>query len=307
MDAVLYESIHTEEEELQCPLEWRDDTEILYFKDGHYRLSLNLREYEIRDECLFFVNPGVLRRLTSLDTGGHAYALHFRTEELCFRASEDAVNAVILDPLSAGKLRFSEQVTVSDFGFFELMHQLNDTIRRFMKFGMKTEAGRGFRRSYALSAPADQLLIRAELLHLIAICDSFGLLREGAACSSERQVGIIKQSIDYIRAHYQEKIYIRNLSELSGLNEQYFIRFFSNATGESPIDYINAYRIQEAARLLRESELLVPEVGGQCGFHSVGHFIRTFRGLMGQTPIRYRKQFGQGAEQQKNIEKRIQQ
>ncbi len=290
MDAVLYESSHTAEEGLQCALEWREDTEILYFKDGCYRLSLNLRDYEIQDECLCFVNPGVLRRLTSLDTRGHVYALRFRPEELCFRSEEDTVNAAILDPLCSGKLRLAELVTVSDFGFFEVMRQFNETIRRFRDFGVKAPEGCGFLRSYTLPAAADQLLIRAELLRLIALCDSFGLLHEAAEGSTERQVAVVKQSIDYIRTHYPEKIYIRDLSELTGLNEQYFIRFFSSATGDSPIDYINTYRIQQASRLLRESDALVGEVGEQCGFHNIGHFNRTFRSLMGQTPTQYRKQ-----------------
>ena len=94
------------------------------------------------------------------------------------------------------------------------------------------------------------------------------------------------------RAHSPEEIYVRNLSELTGLNEQYFIRFFGSVTGESPLDYINAYRVEQAARLLKDSDTHVYEIAEQCGFHNIGNFIKIFRSFMGQTPHKYRKQFG---------------
>ena len=84
MNTILYESINSEEERLKVALDWREDPEIIYFKNGHYRLSLNLKEYEIQDECLCLVNAGVLRKLESLGPKGVAYALPIHLEDLYF-------------------------------------------------------------------------------------------------------------------------------------------------------------------------------------------------------------------------------
>ena len=165
-------------------------------------------------------------------------------------------------------------------------------VRRFRDYGTKTEQEDSSVRTYALPAVADQLMIMADLLRLIAMFDANGLVHEREESDSEKQVLAIKETIQYIREHYQEKIYVRNLSELTGLNEQYFIRFFGSVTGESPLDYINAYRVQQAARLLKDSDTHVYEIAEQCGFHNIGNFIKIFRSFMGQTPHKYRKQFG---------------
>ena len=165
-------------------------------------------------------------------------------------------------------------------------------VRRFRDYGTKTEQEDSSIRTYALPAVADQLMIMADLLRLIAMFDANGLVHEREESDSEKQVFAIKETIQYIRAHYQEKIYVRNLSELTGLNEQYFIRFFGSVTGESPLDYINAYRVEQAARLLKDSDTHVYEIAERCGFHNIGNFIKIFRSFMGQTPHKYRKQFG---------------
>ena len=100
MNAILYESINTAEEQLKVSLDWHDDPEIIYFKNGHYKLTLNLREYEIQDECICIVNAGVLRKLESIGTKGNAYSLRFHLADLCFRQAEDPVNTALLEPLA---------------------------------------------------------------------------------------------------------------------------------------------------------------------------------------------------------------
>lgn len=292
MNAILYESINTAEEQLKVSLDWHDDPEIIYLKNGHYKLTLNLREYEIQDECICIVNAGVLRKLESIGTKGNAYFLHFHLADLCFRQAEDPVNTALLEPLASGQLCFSDFITVSDFGFLQILRLFNEMVRRFRDYGTKTEQEDSSIRTYALPAVADQLMIMADLLRLIAMFDANALIHEREESESEKQVLAIKETIQYIRAHYQEKIYVRNLSELTGLNEQYFIRFFGSVTGESPLDYINAYRVEQAARLLKDSDTHVYEIAEQCGFHNIGNFIKIFRSFMGQTPHKYRKQFG---------------
>ena len=292
MNAILYESINTKEERLKVSLDWHDDPEIIYFKNGHYKLTLNLREYEIQDECICIVNAGVLRKLESIGAKGNAYSLRFHLEDLCFRQAEDPVNTALLEPLASGQLHFADFITVSDFGFLQILRIFNEMVRRFRDYGTKTEQEDSSVRTYALPAVADQLMITADLLRLIALFDANALIHEKEESESEKQVLAIKETIQYIRTHYQEKIYVRNLSELTGLNEQYFIRFFGSVTGESPLDYVNAYRVEQAARLLKDSDTHVYEIAEQCGFHNIGNFIKIFRSFMGQTPHKYRKQFG---------------
>ena len=178
MNAILYESINTAEEQLKVSLDWHDDPEIIYFKNGHYKLTLNLREYEIQDECICIVNAGVLRKLESIGTKGNAYSLRFHLADLCFRQAEDPVNTALLEPLAGGQLCFSDFITVSDFGFLQILRLFNEMVRRFRDYGTKTEQEDSSIRTYALPAVADQLMIMADLLRLIAMFDANGLVHE---------------------------------------------------------------------------------------------------------------------------------
>ncbi|SDZ82151.1 AraC-type DNA-binding protein [Oribacterium sp. KHPX15] len=292
MAALLYESINSQEEKLDVGLDWHDEPEIIYFKNGHYKLMLNLKEYDITDECFCIVNSGVIRKLESLDEKGVEYSIRIKLEDLCFKNDSDPVNQALIYPLLKGSIRFNEFITVSDFGFLQVLRSFNDMVRRYREFGKKSNTNSVSVRKYELDSVADQLMIKADLLHVIALIYSFGMIEDKEVTDTEKQVKAIKDSIIFIREHYKEKLYIRNLSELTGLNEQYFIRFFGSVTGVSPLDYINRYRVEQAARLLKDTDTHVYEIAEECGFHNIGNFIKIFRSVTGETPHKFRKRFG---------------
>ena len=292
MAALLYESINSQEEKLDVGLDWHDEPEIIYFKNGHYKLMLNLKEYDITDECFCIVNSGVIRKLESLDEKGVEYSIRVKLEDLCFKNDSDPVNEALIYPLLKGSIRFNEFITVSDFGFLQVLRSFNDMVRRYREFGKKSNTNSVSVRKYELDSVADQLMIKADLLHVIALIYSFGMIEDKEVTDAEKQVKAIKDSIIFIREHYKEKLYIRNLSELTGLNEQYFIRFFGSVTGVSPLDYINRYRVEQAARLLKDTDTHVYEIAEECGFHNIGNFIKIFRSVTGETPHKFRKRFG---------------
>lgn len=292
MAALLYESINSQDEKLDVGLDWHDEPEIIYFKNGHYKLMLNLKEYDITDECFCIVNSGVIRKLESLDEKGVEYSIRVKLEDLCFKNDSDPVNEALIYPLLKGSIRFNEFITVSDFGFLQVLRSFNDMVRRYREFGKKSNTNSVSVRKYELDSVADQLMIKADLLHVIALIYSFGMIEDKEITDTEKQVKAIKDSIIFIREHYKEKLYIRNLSELTGLNEQYFIRFFGSVTGVSPLDYINRYRVEQAAGLLKDTDTHVYEIAEECGFHNIGNFIKIFRSVTGETPHKFRKRFG---------------
>ena len=71
-------------------------------------------------------------------------------------------------------------------------------------------------------------------MQLFAIMEGMGMISERRLVEEEKQVLFIKNSIEYIREHYAEKIYIRDLANLCQLNEQYFTRFFWKQCGDFP-------------------------------------------------------------------------
>lgn len=65
-------------------------------------------------------------------------------------------------------------------------------------------------------------------------------------------------------------------------------RLFKQIFGTSLFRYYQQFRMQEAARLLKEEKLSVSEVGYRLGFTNLSHFSRVFTAQIGTKP----KQFG---------------
>lgn len=73
-----------------------------------------------------------------------------------------------------------------------------------------------------------------------------------------------------------------------GLSPQYFSTFFRENFGRTFTQHINSLRIEQAARLLRETDLPVMEVGFSVGFDNFSYFIKRFRSVYGVSPSHYR-------------------
>lgn len=79
------------------------------------------------------------------------------------------------------------------------------------------------------------------------------------------------------------------LAERVHLSESHLSRVFGDAYGKTPMTYLTMLRIEEMARLLRETDLLVEDAMRRVGWHSASHAIRRFRAYFGVTPGVYRR------------------
>ena len=64
---------------------------------------------------------------------------------------------------------------------------------------------------------------------------------------------------------------------------------FRQIFGDSIFSYYQDFRMKEAARLLKEEQLSVSDVGYQLGFSNLSHFSRLFEKHIGMKPKRYSK------------------
>jgi AraC-like DNA-binding protein len=80
------------------------------------------------------------------------------------------------------------------------------------------------------------------------------------------------------------------VADLLHLTESNFCKFFKKATGKTYSDYLNEMRINEACRLLVQTEKSVNQIAFDCGFETLSYFNRVFLNKKGITPSGYRKQ-----------------
>lgn len=85
---------------------WHDEVEILYFFEGGFRMEINMEQFFIRSECLYFINPGELHSIIAEKSNSPGeYAIVFAPDILSFDSC-DATQMQLIHPLCNGKVRF---------------------------------------------------------------------------------------------------------------------------------------------------------------------------------------------------------
>lgn len=99
----------------------------------------------------------------------------------------------------------------------------------------------------------------------------------------------IMKTLQYLRDHYSEPIYAREVARAAGLSESRLKAVFRKAIGLSWVKYLQGYRIHRAGALLNEADHNVTQAALAVGFESFAHFNKTFRAFMGVSPKNYGK------------------
>ena len=97
----------------------------------------------------------------------------------------------------------------------------------------------------------------------------------------------VLNAIKYIQFNYSHNISIDDISKAVGVSRSHLYRVFMSNVGQSPIDYLTNYRINEACVLLRESNLSIAEIAVSVGFFDQFYFSRVFKKNKGVPPSRY--------------------
>lgn len=96
--------------------------------------------------------------------------------------------------------------------------------------------------------------------------------------------------LSYIQSHYQEPLTRSTIAQAVGYHESYISHFFSENLKMNLGKYIQSLRIEDALRLLEQTELSVAQIAAQTGFGSIRSFNRAFQNSMNTTPVMYRRQ-----------------
>lgn len=106
----------------------------------------------------------------------------------------------------------------------------------------------------------------------------------------------VQKLLEHIRLHYQEKISLSELSDAYGFSSTYLNTKFKQETNYTFNDFLNRYRIVQAADLLRQNRLKVYEVAEAVGFQDYKYFNQVFKKYVGQAPGKFISSLGEEQE-----------
>jgi transcriptional regulator GlxA family with amidase domain len=101
----------------------------------------------------------------------------------------------------------------------------------------------------------------------------------------------IQTAQDWLAKHSSVANPLEEMIRRAGLAERTFKRRFTDATGLSPIAYVQRLRIEDAKRRLERTEASVDEISWKVGYEEAAFFRRLFKRVTGLAPGAYRRRF----------------
>ena len=105
---------------------------------------------------------------------------------------------------------------------------------------------------------------------------------------SRNQYERLTDIFSYINNHLYQNIHVSDLAEQMCLSSDHFTRIFKQVSGMSPIQYIQAKRIERAQTLLLASRLSIKEIAETVGIPNLSQFSKLFTKETGHSPREYR-------------------
>ncbi len=253
---------------------WHDELEFLYVVSGGAEFQIDSRNYRISGGEAFFINSGLLHGGYLQEGEGCDFCAIVFSPELLLGSNYDGFQEKYVDPVIKGRYSMPVHIRGAADWEREVLFHIREAI----------ETGEAKKFTY-------ELVIKAHLYLAFSLILSNSKLNvsEKKHPASSLKIEKMKEVIKYIQDNHYKKLTIRELSSVLNMSESYFCRFFRQMTRKTPVDYINYYRINRAARLLGDTSKKMIEVAMDVGFDNCSYFISIFKSYMKCTPSEYRR------------------
>lgn len=102
---------------------------------------------------------------------------------------------------------------------------------------------------------------------------------------------MVEELDNYIRENVSDEISNTEIGAIFGYHPFYVSRMLKERKGMTLRQYIIAYRLKCAKRMLELSDKSAAEIAEECGFTDASYFAKTFKATFGVTPKEYRNSF----------------
>lgn len=110
-----------------------------------------------------------------------------------------------------------------------------------------------------------------------------------ASADNNQEDLLVTAAMDYARAHYQEKLKLQDIAKQLHVNAAYLGQRIRKSYGISFNDFLHEYRIEEAKKLLRRTDMCISDISGRVGYSDADLFAAKFKELNGVSPSVYKK------------------
>lgn len=115
------------------------------------------------------------------------------------------------------------------------------------------------------------------------------MLNEAAAKPKEPDLLVQRDMVSYIYSHYSESINLDEIAAAGKVCRNKCCQIFRRYLNQSPIDFLNHYRLEVSCHLLNNTKLSIAEICTACGFNHQSYYSKIFLRTYSCSPRDFRK------------------
>jgi AraC family cel operon transcriptional repressor len=261
-------SVALDERRMPIALHDHDFAEVLWVVEGEGLHRVNGRKQWLHSGHLVFIRPADRHALEAARPSGEKSRAKFRLENVAFssgvlrdvaRRYEELESGLCLPWLESGPL---PATFLLESGQRDALAREVDLLR---------------------IAPRNRLALDRFLLNLFRLI-------EKENTHTVQLPDWLQRTLSRFRVPEDLAEGVSALQRLAGRCPEHLARSMRNWLRLSPTEWVNARRLDHAARLMEATDLTVTEVALRSGFGNLGHFHRSFRNRHGMSPLRHRRE-----------------
>lgn len=258
---------------------WHDDLELIYIWKGRMRYCINDSHVVLKENDTLLVN---VRRLHY----GYSYAeKECRFSCVRFHPSLFAGNRHLrekyMDPiLDNAALEYVHFHSAQTYG-----REIAELIKQIVSCKAAAET------AYEMEVVAVMHILWCRLLRYRELFPDQPGKASGSPSHDNGGLEIQKQMMTFVYQHFGENISIEDIAVSAQVNQDRCRRIFKQCLQQTPVQFLNAYRLEVSGNLLRDTDQSVTEIAERCGYRHKSHFAKAFSRCYGCTPREYRKKY----------------
>lgn len=255
---------------MSAPCHWHDDIEWVYIMSGKMSYYINGKRILLNEKDSLMVNARQMHYGCSYKGQDCRFLCILFHPSLfgCNKALLQKYVTPVIENADCEYLHFhSEQTRGQEIA--EYLEQIRC---------LKAEAAD----AYEIQAIAVIFQLWSSLLH----CRE--LVFQNSKSDGNSDLEIQKNMVSFIYQHYVEQISLNEIAASGNVSRSKCCLIFKHYLQQSPVDFLNTFRLKTSCNLLRNTEKSITEIAFSCGFNHLSYFSKLFIKNFGCTPREYR-------------------
>lgn len=255
---------------MSAPCHWHDDIEWVYIMSGKMSYYINGKRIHLNEKDSLMVNARQMHYGCSYKGQDcHFLCILFHPSLFgCNKALLQKYVTPVIENADCEYLHFhSEQTRGQEIAeYLEQIHCL--------------KAG---------AADAYEIQVIAVIFQLwSSLLQCRELVLQNSNSDGNSDLEIQKNMVSFIYQHYAEQISLNEIAASGNVSRSKCCLIFKHYLQQSPVDFLNTFRLKTSCNLLRNTEKSITEIAFSCGFNHLSYFSKLFIKNFDCTPREYR-------------------